>query len=166
MTAAVVVIVLLVLGRVAWWWFIARNRPEFPPLAIDDNDSLMVEARREARESIPLLRELFPSSKEFARVKVPFVTNANEREFLWAELLSLDESNMQVRYITPPVTHTGKLERVHVHPVSDLADWLIAKEPGPYVGGYTMRVMFKRAREQWGDLPPELKAEEAKYDRA
>lgn len=30
-------------------------------------------------------------------------------------------------------------------------------------GGYSMRVMFKVARKQWGDLPPQLKAEESKY---
>ena len=71
---------------------------------------------------------------------------------------------MEVRYLTPPVTHTGRLERLHTHPVSDLVDWQVELESGKYAGGYTMRVMFVRGREQWGSLPPEVEAEEKKYE--
>jgi len=39
----------------------------------------------------------------------------------------------------------------------------ICNESQTYLGGYTMLVMFKRGREQWGDLPAELKNEEPKY---
>jgi hypothetical protein len=73
---------------------------------------------------------------------------------------------MLVRYLTPPVSHSGKLERVQRHAVSDLEDWVVTKDPHKYIGGYTMLVMFQRGRETWGDLPPKLKAEEAKHARS
>ncbi len=156
-------IVLAALAWAAWWWFIARNRPAFPPLAIDENDPLMVEARKKARETIPRLLELFSGAREHTRVKVAFKTSSGVTEHLWADLLEVEGGNMRVRYLTPPVTHTGRLERLHTHPIADIEDWVVTKDPARYIGGYTMRVMFQRGREQWGELPPALKAEEEKY---
>jgi len=98
-------------------------------------------------------------------VKIPFVTSTGVTEHLWAELLTLEATDMVVRYMTPPVSHVGKLDRVHRHPLTDLEDWVVTKDSRNYIGGYTMRVMFQRGREKWGDLPPKLKAEEAKYAR-
>lgn len=146
-----------------WWWFIARNRPVLPPLAIDDNDPLMIEARQKAKDSIPQMLELFKDAKDCTNVKIPFVTSSGEMEHLWAELLSVEGSSMKVRYTTPPVTHTGKLERLHTHALSEIEDWVVTKDPNRYMGGYSMRVMFQRGRELWGDLPPDLKEEESKY---
>jgi hypothetical protein len=40
---------------------------------------------------------------------------------------------------------------------------MIQLPSGKYAGGYTMRVMFVRGREQWGGLPPQLEVEEEKY---
>lgn len=147
----------------AWWWFIARNRPAMPPLAIDDNDPLMLEALQKAKDSIPQMLELFKDAKDFTSVKVPFLSNSGETEHLWAELLDIDGTSIHVRYMTPPVSHTGTLERLHKHPLSDIEDWVVTKDPNKYMGGYSMRVMFQRGRELWGDLPPKLKAEESKY---
>ena len=48
--------------------------------------------------------------------------------------------------------------------VDDLTDWQVELPSGRYAGGFTMRVMFDRGREQWGSLPPELEAEEKKYE--
>ena len=69
--------------------------------------------RWQGRASVPELRQYFVESPVHARVKVPFVTSSGETEFLWSELLAITDDDMEVRYITPPVTHTGRLERVH-----------------------------------------------------
>jgi hypothetical protein len=58
------------LAWAARWWFVARNRPAMPPLAIADNDPLMLEAIQKARDSIPQLRELFEDAKEFTNVNM------------------------------------------------------------------------------------------------
>jgi uncharacterized protein YegJ (DUF2314 family) len=135
-----------------------------PPLSIEPDDPLMVEARRKAVDSILRFRELQARPNRGARVKVPFVSSAGVTEFLWSEVLSVKGEQMEVRYLTPPVTHTGTLERLHTHPVGDLVDWQVELPSGKYAGGFTMRVMFIRGREQWRQLPPELLAEEGKYE--
>lgn len=147
----------------AYWWFAGRNQPAFPPMDIADDDPLMLEAVEQARASIPALRRYFAESPEYVWVKLPFVTSSGTLEFVWAELLAITNDDMEVRYMTPPVTHTGHLKRVQRHPIGELRDWLFKKTEGDYQGGFSMRVMFIRGREAWGSLPPDLQAEEAKY---
>jgi uncharacterized protein YegJ (DUF2314 family) len=147
-----------------WWRFFHIARPAVPPLFLDPDDPLMREAMAKAKESITRFRELAAQPNRGIRVKIPFVTSSGTTEYLWAEVLSFRDSQMEVRYLTPPVTHTGRLERLHTHPVSDLVDWQIESESGRYSGGFTMRVMFVRGREQCGTLPPEVEAEEKKYE--
>ena len=166
MRAVKFIIIPLVIVAVVfiWWRFFYIARPAVPPLSIAPDDPLMREATSKAKESIARFRELAAQPNRGIRVKIPFVSSSGTTEFLWAEVLSFRDSQMEVRYLTPPVTHTGRLERLHTHPVSDLEDWQIESESGKYAGGFTMRVMFVRGREQWGSLPPELEAEEKKYE--
>jgi len=147
----------------AHWWFMGRNRPVVPPLEIADDDPLMLDAVTKARTSIAELRCHFAESPAHVQVKIPFVSNSGTTEFLWSELLAITEDDMEVRYMTPPATHSGHLERIHRHPISDLRDWVYIKNKGNYRGGFSMRVMFIRGREAWGELPSHLKAEEANY---
>ncbi len=163
LSITLVVLVVAIAALFLWWRFLYIAGPEMPPLSIDPDDPLMAEAMRKAADTIPRLRELHAQPNNGVRVKVPFVTSSDTKEFLWAEVLSLNSEQMQVRYLTPPVTHTGRLERLHTHPVSDLVDWQVELPDGKYIGGYTMQVMFIRGREQWGELPPQLQAEESKY---
>ena len=161
-------LILLVVGgllalRIAWWWFVGRNTPKFPPLAIADDDPAMIAAIAKARASFDRFRELFASGLKDAQVKVPFVTSSGEREYLWGAVLGITADRISVRYLTPPVSHRGKLERVHEHAVSDVQDWAAISDNGEIRGGYTQRVMFERAREQWGTLPRELEKQASRY---
>jgi uncharacterized protein YegJ (DUF2314 family) len=146
-----------------WWRFFHIARPAVPPLSISDDDPLMRDAMAKAKDTIPRFRELAAQPNRGMRVKIPFVSSSGTTEYLWSEVSSFRDSQMEVRYLTPPVTHTGRLERLHTHPVADLVDWQVELPSGKYEGGYTMRVMFVRGREQWGSLPPELQSEEKKY---
>jgi uncharacterized protein YegJ (DUF2314 family) len=163
----IVTILLVVAGAlvlwVLWWWFIGRNVPKFPPLAIADDDPAMVAATEKARKSLDRFRELFDAGVKESQVKVPFVTSSGEREHLWAEVLEFGDTSMTVRYLTPPVSHTGTLERVNEHAISDIEDWVVFTHKGEIHGGYTQRVMFERARELWGGLPRELERQASRY---
>jgi uncharacterized protein YegJ (DUF2314 family) len=163
----IVTILLVVAGAlvlwVLWWWFVGRNVPKYPPLAIDDDDPAMVAATEKARKSLDRFRELFDAGVKESQVKVPFVTSSGEREHLWAEVLKFGDTSMTVRYLTPPVSHTGTLERVHEHAISDIEDWVAFTHKGEIHGGYTQRVMFERARELWGGLPRELEKQASRY---
>lgn len=158
------IVFIALLAVVVWWRFFYIAQPAIPPLSIARDDPLMRDAMAKAKETIPRFRELAAQNNRGMRVKVPFVSRSGTTEFLWAEVLSFHDSVLEVRYETPPVTHTGRLERLHTHRVSDLVDWQVELESGKYEGGYTTRVMFVRGREQWGSLPPELQAEEQKYE--
>ena len=147
----------------AWWWFIGRNSPKFPPLEISDDDPLMLEALEKAKVTANKFLELLSGEYSEAQVKVPFTSSAGEIEHLWAEVLAVNESVLSVRYYTPPVTHTGKLDRLHEHEITEIEDWVVILQSGKIHGGFTQRVMFKRARELWGELPPELAEQESQY---
>ncbi|WP_285609090.1 DUF2314 domain-containing protein [Geothrix edaphica] len=146
-----------------WWRFFRISRPDLPPLFMEPDDPLMSEAMQKAVASIPQFLDLVDQPNNGVRVKVPFISSSGEKEFLWAEMLGLENSQMSVRYLTPPITHTGRLERIHTHSISELVDWQVESPSGSYTGGFTMRVMFVRGREQWGHLPPQLEIEEQKY---
>jgi uncharacterized protein YegJ (DUF2314 family) len=163
MVTVLSIVAAIIALRILWWWFVGRNVPKFPPLAIDDDDPAMLAARQQARESLSQFRALITSDAKESQVKVPFKTNGGQTEHLWAEVLSIAESAVTVRYLTPPVSHTGQLEREHVHPISDIEDWAVINRQGKIHGGYTQRVMFQRAREQWGALPPELEKQASQY---
>jgi uncharacterized protein YegJ (DUF2314 family) len=163
MAYVVLVAVIAAAAWVAWWWFVARNRPIVPPLTMSDDDPLLIEAIAKAKSSIDQFRKLAESPNSAPQVKIPFFSNAGETEFLWAEVRRFGVEDLDVLYLTPPVTHTGRLERIHTHPISDVVDWVAKLPSGKLAGGFSMRVMFQRGREQWGSLPPRLEVEERKY---
>jgi uncharacterized protein YegJ (DUF2314 family) len=154
--AAVIVIAFL-------WVRFASPNPEFPPLAIDDDDPEMKEARSKAQASTAEFVSLFRQYPEGAMVKWPFITSSGRTEYLGAEALSIDGDSIKIRLTTPPVSHTGPLERLHTVPLKEIVDWIIVTPGDKRKGGFSMRVMFKAARKQWGDLPDGLKQEESKY---
>jgi hypothetical protein len=160
----ILLIVGLALGALlVWWRFVRVARPAFPPLQIDDDDPLMATAMQKARDTLDRFLGLYAQPHRGARCKVPFLTSSGVREYLWAEVRKVAGSDAELLYLTPPVTHTGRLERIHTHPLAEVVDWQIELADGSYRGGFTMRAMFVRGREQWGTLPPELEAEEKKY---
>ena len=163
MPPVIVAVAAAVLFLYLWGRFFHIARPAFPPLEISDDDPQMEEARLKGQSTLNQFRELYRAPHRGARVKVPFVTSSGTREFLWAEVRQLGKQDVEVLYLTPPVTHTGRLERIHRHTLSDVVDWQIERLDGSYLGGFTMRVMFVRGRQQWGSLPPELEAEEQRY---
>lgn len=163
MRTALAIALGLLVALWVWWRFIRVARPAFPPLAIAEDDPLMRSAMQRARETMDVFRTLHGQPHRDARLKVPFLTNGGVLEYLWAEVRTISGADVEVLYLTPPVSHQGRLERIHTHPLTDAVDWHIELPDGSYRGGFTMRVMFIRGREQWGSLPPELEAEEEKY---
>jgi uncharacterized protein YegJ (DUF2314 family) len=157
------IVVLFVALRALWWWFVGRKIPKYPPLAIDFDDPAMTAAQKKARASLDRFRALFEAGMTEAQVKVPFVTSSGQVEHLWAQVLKLNDEWLVVRYLTPPASHSAKLERMREHPISDIEDWVVVAQNGDIHGGYTRRVMFERGREAWGRLPRELEKQASRY---
>ena len=146
------------------WRFFASPRPAHPPLAIADDDPEMKSAMAKAQETLTEFQQLYAQHSDGALVKVPFVTSSGKTEFLAAEVLGLDGTDVRVRLSTPPVTHHGKVDRLQTFPLKSIVDWVIMMPGDKRKGGFTRRVMFKKAREQWGELPQEISVEEKKYE--
>jgi uncharacterized protein YegJ (DUF2314 family) len=151
------------LSAAAAWVRWRASQTSIHALDIAPDDPLMTEAMTEARRTLDVLRELAPRHPRTTHVKVRFETSAGTTEYLWAELVALREEDMDVFLVNLPVTHSQKLERVRTFPLDDLADWQVELEDGRFVGGGTMRVLFIRAREQWGSLPQEMEELEGRY---
>ena len=62
-----------------------------------------------------------------------------------------------MRLITPPVTHTGSVERVLKPSWSEIEDWQVRGLDGQVHGAYTQRAMFAIARRDGVKLPPGLR---------
>ena len=154
---------LLIVVLAVLWWFVGRNTPNFPPLEISEDDPLMLEAMEKAKSTIGEFLELLNGEYSEAQVKVPFTSSSEVVEHLWAEVIEINDNVLSVLYYTPPVTHDGKLDRVHKHDIAEIEDWAVFMKNGKIHGGFTQRVMFKLGREQWGELPPELEHQESLY---
>lgn len=150
------------LSAAAW----VRHRAFSTPLQALDlapNDPLMLQATAEARASLDRLRDLAPRHPGAAHVKVRHEVVEGTTEYLWAELLDLREDDMDVFLVNLPMSHSGPVERNRTFSLDDLVDWQVEHEDGHFEGGATMRVMFTRAREQWGGLPQEMTDLERRY---
>ena len=151
------------LSAAAAWVRWRASHTAIRPLDVADDDPLMIEAMAEARRTLGRLRELAPRYPGTTHVKVRFGSSSGRTEYLWAELRELRAEDMEVFLINLPVTHSEKVERLRTVSLDDLADWQVEREDGRFEGGGTMRVLFVRAREQWGGLPSEMSELERRY---
>ena len=86
----------------------------------------MVEALARARASMTEFLVLARASNESALVKLRFVSNSNQIEHLWAEVLEVvSDKELRVRLLTPPVTHLGHLDRLYRCELDDVEDWQV-----------------------------------------
>lgn len=159
------ILVALVIGVVVWLFMRWKSpRPDFQPLKTDHDDPLMVEALANARAGMAHFLELLRAPKDSALVKLRFVSSSNQVEHLWAEVLEvLGPQELGIRLVTPPVTHSGSLERLQRCELNDIEDWQIRDANGKVHGGFTQRAMFAIARRDGVKLPKKLLEHEHEY---
>ena len=159
------VIILGVAAAGAWAfsrWY--TPRPEFPPLLTKADDPLMLEAMENARASLPDFVALLRAAPRHALVKLCFLSNGDQVEHLWAEVLGAPvDDKLEVRLVTPPVTHTGRLNRLRTLAFSEIEDWQVRDADGKIHGGFTHRAMYAIARRDGIELPPKLRKAEDDY---
>lgn len=160
------------LGVIAaiWIWLRWRSpRPEFAPLQTAPDDPLMLAALDKARASLPEFLHLLEGERESALVKVRFLSSSEQVEHLWAEVLRVVEGEdgrrpiLEMRLVTPPVTHAGTVERLLQQPLDQIEDWQVRDAQGRVHGAYTQRAMFAIARRDGVKLSPKLREVEQDY---
>lgn len=159
----IVLVILLVLLVAGLLWYRSLSRPQYPPLATEPDDPLLLEARERARASIPRFRELLAAHPGNGILKLRFVSNSDQVEYLWAEVLAVTPSGYDVRLITPPVTHSGTLERLRSCTDDEIEDWQVTDAAGKHHGAFSQRAMFAIARRDGVELPRKLREIEREY---
>jgi uncharacterized protein YegJ (DUF2314 family) len=159
--AGIVVVILVLLLLVAFGHY---ARPEFPPLETKPDDPLLLEARAKARASLDEFRRLLVQYPKTGIIKLKFTSNSNQVEYLWAEVLEPEgDSGYKVRLMTPPVTHTGQLDRLYTCRLDDIEDWQVTDDAGKHYGAFSQRAMFQISRRDGVALPKKLQDIEKFY---
>lgn len=140
------------------------SNPQFPPLETKPDDPLLLKAMADAKASLPEFLSLARARPDTAVVKLYFLSNSDQVEHLWAEMLEVvSDDELKVRLITPPVTHSGKLDRLYTLNIDELEDWQ-ARDAGDKIrGGFTQRAMFAIAKRDGVKLPKKLLELEREY---
>ena len=145
------------------WLRFRSPRPAFMPLGTDPDDPLMLAAMETAQATLERFRALHARWPEDAFVKLRFVSSAGEVEHLAAHVEAWEGDRLTVLLVTPPVTHTGRLERKREIGLDEIEDWQVTEPGGTIHGGFTQRAMFDIARREGVELPAELRRLESLY---
>jgi uncharacterized protein YegJ (DUF2314 family) len=134
-----------------------------PPLVMEPDDPLLIDAVAQARATLPEFRKLVAQVNRGARVKVKVVSDTGAEETVWADVIALADQDVEIRLAERPVSQRGPIHAIQKVALGELLDWQVELTDGRFAGGYTMRAMFRKGREQWGSLPRDLAAEERRY---
>lgn len=113
----------------------AGGRPEGN--FIDPTDPLWVRGVEKARETVPVLRDLYRAGNTDCGVKFPFLTDSGTNEHVWGQLSGIGDSSFKATIETPPLGHRGTLPKELEVPLDALEDWLVRCPDGTMRGGYT-----------------------------
>lgn len=134
------------------------------PLTIAKDDPLMREASMKAKNSVALLRTIFEERPKDTYIKIPFTTNSGHVEHVWAKLLRLEAKAFSAQILTAPAQHRGPLPVPYEGSIDDLEDWQVEMPDGHIRGGFSMRVMFLRAKQHYGErVPADLETQMERY---
>ncbi|MCB1681356.1 MAG: DUF2314 domain-containing protein [Rhodospirillales bacterium] len=163
MTIIVITLIVALIGVAACLNMISPG-PEFMPLVTDPDEPLLKEAMEKAQGTLETFYELLGKFPENALVKLYFVSNTDQVEHLWAEVLEREgEGELKVRLVTPPVTHKGQLDRLYTCTTEEIEDWAVRDDEDCIYGGFTERAMFAIAERDGVKLPEKLLERKAQY---
>ncbi len=112
-----------------------------------DPDKGLTAAVRQAQGTMYILRQaLLAPRPSYAslRVKVRFISNGNIED-MWTEPVDFLDDTCTVRMIEGVTLDAGAHpDRLVEVPSKDLLDWMILEKDGTVLGGYTLKLDFKR----------------------
>ncbi len=155
--------IVLFVFLIRFWMRRRIQKPPAPPFEIQADDPLFLEAIAKARESVDQLRELYVQRPRDSYVKISCRSEAGVTEHLWGQLLDLTADRMRLKPTNLHPAYHGPLEDAFERPLSDLEDWQVELPDGMIRGGYTIKVMFQRVREQDASFPDALAEQQSRY---
>jgi hypothetical protein len=133
---------------------------EPPPLVINDNDPEMIAAINEARQRLSEFKALIAFPQDNVSVRVPLI-NQGTRCLYDATLVGRNGDALEVEI----ELDAGSPGIRRTYDIAEIEDWTVIKN-GHRIGGFTTRVMLKKAKELWGTLPPKLRALEQSFSES
>ena len=146
------------------FFFFRSPRPKIMPLEINKDNPTMIAAITNAKNSLDEFKKLLDLYPKEGHVKVPFLTNSGETEFLWGDVTKIMNSDLDIFLTTPPITHDGKMDRNVKYSLNDIVDWTVTVPDEKIKGGFTMKAMFEIYIDKYGELPEILLQEKNMYE--
>ena len=110
-------------------------------------DEELAEAVRQAQETLHIWRQEFLAPKKpysMTSLKVRF-SNDEEVEDMWTEPIYILDNTYTVRMVEGVTLEQGAHpDRLLDVKPEDIVDWMLLEEDGTLVGGYTLRLEYKR----------------------
>jgi hypothetical protein len=133
-------------------------------IAIRDDDPLMLEAIRIAKEQWPTFVSLASVEPQNAVVKFRVRTDEGPIENIWGDVLEIRGDGATVRVRTPPIGRVSGLDLQRTEASSaDIVDWQVIHEDNTLSGGFTQRAAFRIVERDGGSMPAQFAAEMARY---
>jgi len=132
-------------------------------MPVANDDPIMQQAVQRAKETFGEFRTLYPAHREDSMVKFRFKTDSGATENLWGDLLELEETRAKVYVRTPPMQHSGTLDRTMEIDVDGIVDWQIELRDGTLRGGFTNQALFRIFERQEGYMHPKFKQHMSRF---
>jgi hypothetical protein len=144
-------------------WLVVKSRSQPFGAFIDMSKPPWSDAVAKARQSIPVLRELFPANRDRVGVKYPLQTSGGETEHVWGQLRELGPEFFVAGLDTPLLRGKPLTEPPYTLSLSELEDWQLEMPDGSIRGGYTTRLDIKLARESGRPIPAHMQSMESRF---
>jgi len=132
--------------------FLGRFYLNPPPILLDPDEPLMLEAYERARATLPRLLTGFREAPDATCVRFAFETDEQTIEHLWGAVTSMSESDLTVEVLTQPIEHGEALGELTIGH-AEVEDWEVEFPTGDLEGGFTTRAMCTYAEREGLDVP-------------
>jgi len=146
-----------------WERLVFRPYDYLGAMPVAEDDPIMQQAVQRTRDTLGEFRKLYPAHRDDSMVKFRFKTDGGTTENLWGDLLEFEEARAKVYVRTPPIQHSGALDRTMEINVDDIVDWQIELRDGNLRGGFTNQALFKIFERQEGYMHPKFKEHMSRF---
>ncbi len=148
------------------WRWLLDDGPGIESLQIDPNAPELVNAKVQARRSMPVFLAAVRQHEDGAFLKFPLVTDAGVTEHIWAYVHHYANGIFNVSLANTPYTQKGDVENRRDVPEAHVEDWQIMTRDGRIRGGYSLRALFDHVEAKGIHLNRTMRKQRAQFVNA
>ena len=143
-------------------WFLFRSRViGNGAVAIRNDDPLMLAATHKARNSLAILRSLWPTENELA-LKFPLRNAAGEIEHVWCKPTEIGETAV-LGVILTPLLRGPTPDGPQSFALDSIEDWQMFEPDGRIRGGFTTQAQIAICERDRISIPAPLAAQKGRF---